>query len=607
MNEDIELLRRYASAQSEEAFRELVQRRVGLVFSIALRKTRDVQRAEDASQIVFTSLARHAGALAKRDVLIGWFYHAAHNAATDIIRAEISRGVREREAQAMQEIFAPSVPVTDWDQVRPILDDALNELEGDERDAVLMRFFEGCKYPEIGRSLHVPENTARMCVERALDKLHGLLARRGIASTSAALATVLTQQAATAVPSGLVSSIMQAALPAAAVVTGIQATLLKTLFTPKTIGVGAAMVIGLSIAVINSRKPVPAAITPTPTLALANGVLAQGAPAPTAAATAPVTPKSLGNERSPNAAPPATAAVPLAPPAPDNPLTSQQQSAVRNNLMMIQAARDYFLKKYDRLPDSLSDIVGANGPIRVLKPVIEEDYSSVKLDAKILAVQMPNGFAVTLSTDGPVRRGPPSMAESQEWNRALATYVQMRPAGREPRLPVKASDANSIPKGLKFVGVMASGNGPVFVLADESGISQWLKLGQQFGPYLLKEYRAEAEILVLIANDLPLELKLTNAKVDSSFTAETEIAYLALQEVMAREGWTFANVSIQKPDFMPAQENLRVPAHWVDFIHQILERDTNHIVMGDNVVVEFDVNGKFTAYKNLGPRKPAAK
>src|SRR4051812_31665999 len=97
--EDSDLLRRYADSGSEAAFAELVQRRIGLVYSVALRHTRgDRHRAEDATQAVFTDLARKAATLSQRPVLAGWLYRSAQFAASALVRAEQRRLAREMAA-----------------------------------------------------------------------------------------------------------------------------------------------------------------------------------------------------------------------------------------------------------------------------------------------------------------------------------------------------------------------------------------------------------------------------------------------------------------------------------------------------------------------------
>jgi DNA-directed RNA polymerase specialized sigma24 family protein len=61
--DDAELLRRYLAEGAEDAFSEVVQRHLNLVFSAALRRVGgDVHLAQDVTQQVFTALARNARA-----------------------------------------------------------------------------------------------------------------------------------------------------------------------------------------------------------------------------------------------------------------------------------------------------------------------------------------------------------------------------------------------------------------------------------------------------------------------------------------------------------------------------------------------------------------
>ena len=211
MNDDAELLRRYVDEQSGPAFAELVERHIGFVYATALRQLGGAtHRAEDVTQNVFIDLARKARTLMPRRELVGWLYTSTRFAAAKLKRAEQRRQKYEQEAQAAAEI-GDGTGIA-WERLRPVLDDALEELGGDDRDAILMRFFQGRRFAEIGERLGLSDDAARMRVDRALDKLRALLVRRDIASTAAALGAALASQPAIAVPAGLATSVTTSAL-----------------------------------------------------------------------------------------------------------------------------------------------------------------------------------------------------------------------------------------------------------------------------------------------------------------------------------------------------------------------------------------------------------
>jgi RNA polymerase sigma factor (sigma-70 family) len=219
MMDDTELLRRYVTDRSQEAFTELVTRHLDLVYSAAFRRTDgDAALAEDIAQQVFTTLARNAAALRGHTLLPGWLYVATRHAAASALRAERRRKAREQEAQAMNHLT--SSPETDWRQLRPELDAVIDQLDDRDRDAVLLRFFEGRPFAEIGAALRISEDGARMRVDRAIEKLRTLLAKRGVTSTAAALAVALANQAVVAAPAGLAATVTSTALTGAAAASG---------------------------------------------------------------------------------------------------------------------------------------------------------------------------------------------------------------------------------------------------------------------------------------------------------------------------------------------------------------------------------------------------
>jgi RNA polymerase sigma factor (sigma-70 family) len=222
MNDDTELLRRYCEAGEDDAFGELVQRHVNLVYSAALRQLNgDAHLAADATQLVFTDLARKARSVAGHRVLAGWLFTSTRFATAKLVRGERRRHAREVQAHLMQTLTNDEpADRLDWQRVRSVLDDVMSELAENDREAILLRYFEGRDYASIGAKLNLAANSARMRVDRALEKLRGLLEQRGVTSTTAALATALANQAVIAAPAGLAATVAGTALAAGAAIAG---------------------------------------------------------------------------------------------------------------------------------------------------------------------------------------------------------------------------------------------------------------------------------------------------------------------------------------------------------------------------------------------------
>ncbi len=238
MIEDHRLLSRFAEHGSEEAFKELTRRHVDLVYSVALRQVGyDEHFAEDVTQEVFCALARKAGSLNEEIVVGAWLCRSAHFVARNLMTRQKRRRSREKEAHKLYEIEKSSDAEIDWERARPILDEAISNLKEADRKAVWLRYFENRSFSEIGKRLQMSEDAARMRVKRALDKLCALAARRGITSSSAALAVAIGGQASAVAPAGMASFIASAAATSAAGVGGVTGTGLIIGFMNTTKGI----------------------------------------------------------------------------------------------------------------------------------------------------------------------------------------------------------------------------------------------------------------------------------------------------------------------------------------------------------------------------------
>jgi len=251
-----ELLQAYAQDHSESAFQELVQRYLDLVYSAAIRRVSgDRQLAEDVTQEVFTDLARKAAALPPTVMLGGWLHRHTGYVASTAMRGEQRRRDHERQAVEMNALNEPSD--ADWSQFAPVLDEAMDEMDAADRDALVLRYFERCELREVGLALGVSDDTAQKRVSRALEKLRQHLARRGITSPATALSAVIMANAVQAAPAALAATITATALAGKVTTTTIAThTILTTMFNAKaTIAtLGAAALVGTGTYLVQQRQ-----------------------------------------------------------------------------------------------------------------------------------------------------------------------------------------------------------------------------------------------------------------------------------------------------------------------------------------------------------------
>lgn len=204
---DHDLLREYAATGANAPFAALVARHVDWVYAAALRQSGNHALAQDITQAVFIILARKASALRRETVLSGWLFRAVRYAAMDAHKIEARRQHREHEAAQMELTHSAPEDEQTWTQMAPVLDEALAELGTKDRHAVLLRFFEKKSFGEIGAVLGGNENSARVRVVRAVEKLRGHFKRRGVALSVTMIGGALLGQVAQAAPPALTASI----------------------------------------------------------------------------------------------------------------------------------------------------------------------------------------------------------------------------------------------------------------------------------------------------------------------------------------------------------------------------------------------------------------
>ena len=247
---DQALLREFATRRCDASFRRLVERHLALVYSVAERVTGDRGLAEEIAQTTFATFAEKSAALDADTVIAGWLYHTARNLALMTVRSEVRRRQREKIAATMNtDEPGPSV-------VAEHLESAMDQLKPEDRDALVLRFFEDRNLRDVGHELGLTEDAARMRVNRALEKLRGVFGKLGITGSAAWLGVTLTTSATASVPAGLGASITTAVLSGTAIAASATAIVTQTTATSMNLFNLKTAVVILATAALTSTSTV---------------------------------------------------------------------------------------------------------------------------------------------------------------------------------------------------------------------------------------------------------------------------------------------------------------------------------------------------------------
>lgn len=257
---DTELIQAFKGSWPEEAFATLVRRYAGLVYSTARRRLLDASLAEDITQIVFIRFAKKPPQAKNSAELAAWLHRTTVNVTIDLWRSETRRRARELQAVVME----PATPETAvWEEISPKLDEALNQLNDDDRQALLLRFFSRKSMNELGAILGVSEDAAKMRVSRALDRLRTQMGVGAAACTAAVLGTLLAEHSVEAAPVQLIarlSAMKPPALAGLAGAGGLLAVLFRTTNSKLAAGaVALALLATIAVYRMHSAKPQVAA------------------------------------------------------------------------------------------------------------------------------------------------------------------------------------------------------------------------------------------------------------------------------------------------------------------------------------------------------------
>lgn len=267
MLSDLQQLQRYAQRGDAHAFRELVLAHGPMVHATALRVTQSAQVAEEVAQETFLELARKCGSVTQS--VGAWLHRVAWLQACQAVRKD---STRRRAEEAMAERWHTEREAT-WPEIEPHLDDALNELPQDQREALVLYFLEGRTQAEVARHLGKNQSNVSRCIERGVNAMREALKSRGV-TCGVGLATLVSAQSAHAMPATLTASLGKlcvsgVGIPATATISSstLFTTTLITMTTTTKILIGTTSVAAIAFFLVPKpaaqKSPVQAAAPTT--------------------------------------------------------------------------------------------------------------------------------------------------------------------------------------------------------------------------------------------------------------------------------------------------------------------------------------------------------
>lgn len=175
-------------AGDEEAFAKLVQRYSSSLFNFICRFLNDYDAASDTLQQVFTQLYISLPTLRTGEPLKAWLFRVARNRCLDELRRKRVVHFSELQTPGEDDDLSPLAIIPDNSplpeeiaerhDLQHTLQEAITCLPPKFRSVVLLRYASQLSFSEIGRTLEMPEATAKTYFQRAKPLLRAALKDR---------------------------------------------------------------------------------------------------------------------------------------------------------------------------------------------------------------------------------------------------------------------------------------------------------------------------------------------------------------------------------------------------------------------------------------------
>ena len=174
--EDADLIRQ-AARGSVEGFNLLVSRWEKRVYNYLLRITANREDALDLTQDVFLKAYQNLRKLDNPERFAPWLYRIAHNEAYSLFRKRRPEtDVDELEPEATETKVTVGGSSVFPMELSLAVASALDRLSPDQREAVVLKVYQGFKFEEMAEILSCPVSTIKSRLYTALELLKAELA-----------------------------------------------------------------------------------------------------------------------------------------------------------------------------------------------------------------------------------------------------------------------------------------------------------------------------------------------------------------------------------------------------------------------------------------------
>ena len=174
------VLVRDAKSGSPEAFNALVRRWERKVYSFLVYLSGRPEDAFDMCQEVFLSGYRHLGQLKDPDKFPQWLFRIARNTARSHARhvQEAETSLNDLEpAQGSSPVRVGEAGRWEQGEMKILVEKALAELTLEQREAIVLKFYQGFKLEEIAAIQGCQVSTAKTRVYSGFERLRKLIER----------------------------------------------------------------------------------------------------------------------------------------------------------------------------------------------------------------------------------------------------------------------------------------------------------------------------------------------------------------------------------------------------------------------------------------------